>query len=268
MPFRCSYKLDQRPDGELVNLYQTSYRFFNSAIGDTHNLPVDADGFPDAVQYYLLYVAALISGAADAALTLTLHNLGREARLLGRQIFEYWVRASYYASNPAEAKALMLSTPFREKEILDELRYDRSLERYKNVETECDYVLKRFPSFVIHVEPSVRRLVGAKNDPTASAIYTFFYRIPSQAGHATGAGFGSVMREEGVVLDSRESNPNIGLFFEAWILQQSLTLLNDYLKLGIETKLVELAEELTAIESRLGENFEAATVACSANQQR
>jgi hypothetical protein len=42
---------------------------------------------PNAVQVWVAYLGALVYGAADSALTLSLHNLGREARILERQIY-------------------------------------------------------------------------------------------------------------------------------------------------------------------------------------
>jgi hypothetical protein len=253
--FDCHYELGQRPDHELVNLFQESYRFIKVALGDSYNLPLDGDGLPDAVQYYLLYAAALIHGAADASLTLTLHNLGREARIIGRQIFEYWIRAQYYANNPSSAKLFMLSTPFTEREILDQLGYDKSLERYKNLQNECAAVLARFPEFKVYSEPVLRSMVGAKHDPIATKFYAFLYRIPSQTIHATGAGFGTVMREEGVAVDSRETNPNIGLHMETWIALRFLALMNDHLSIDTGPKVVELDVRLQAIGDRLGEDF-------------
>ena len=253
--FECHYDLDQRPDRKLVNLYQDSYRFIKTALGDVHNIPLDSDGLPDGIHYFLLYAAALIHGAADGSLTLKLHNLGREARILGRQIFEYWVRAGFYADNPTEAKALILSTPFTERAILDELGYDQNSERYQNLVKDCNEVLKRHPGFVVHQEPSLRHLVGARHDPTATKLYAFFYRIPGQTSHATGAGLGTVIREEGVAFDGREVNPNIGLYMETWVVQQFVALMEDRLKLNIDSKLAELKKRLETIRDRLDEDF-------------
>jgi hypothetical protein len=256
--FNCHYELDQRPDRELVNLFQESYRFIKVALGDNYDLPLGSDGLPDAVQYYLLYAAALIHGAADASLTLTLHNLGREARILGRQIFEYWIRAQYYANNPPDAELLMLSAPFTEREILDQLGYDKSLERYKNLENSCAWVLAQFPGFKVYSEPGLRSIVGAKHDPVATKFYAFLYRIPSQTIHATGAGLGTVMREEGVAFDSRETNPNIGLHIETWLVVRFLALMNDHLNINIGPKVAEFETRLQAVRDRLGEDFGAA----------
>jgi hypothetical protein len=253
--FECHYDLDQSPDKELANLYQESYRFIRTAIGDTYNVHLDPDGFPDAVQWYLLYAAALIHGAADASLVLTLHCLGREARFIGRQLFEYWIRAAFYANNPTEAKALLLSTPFVERQILDELGYDKELNRYKQLEKDCGEISTRFPGFTVHQEPKLRRLVGDKDDPVATKLYAFLYRIPSQTMHASGGGIGTVMREEGVAFDSRETNPNIGLHTETWLVIQFLALINDKLDLGVSGKLGELKGRLDAIHARLGDDF-------------
>jgi len=192
---------------------------------------------------------------SDASLTLTLHNLGREARIVGRQIFEYWIRAQYYANNPSDAKELVLSTPFTEREVLDQLGYDKGLERYKNLQKQCAAVLARFPGFKVYSEPTLRSIVGAKHDPIATKFYAFLYRIPSQTIHATGAGLGTVMREEGVAFDSRETNPNIGLHMETWIVLRFLALINDHLNIDTDPKVAELEVRLQAIRDRLGEDF-------------
>ncbi|MGA2760872.1 MAG: hypothetical protein ABSF08_11190 [Candidatus Cybelea sp.] len=253
MPFTCTYDLDQRPDPELVNLFQESYRFIEDSLGSTFHFTVDSDGRPNAVQAYILYVAALIVGAADASLTLTLHNLGREARFLGRQIFEYWLRAAYYAARPNEAKSLLLSLPFGERQILDELGYEKDSERYKVLEAQCADTLARHPGFVPHNEPKLSKIVGS--DPTAKKLYAFFYRIPSQTGHATGAGFGAVYKERGVDFNSQEPNPNIGLAVDAWIIHQFLKLMNVELGLKFTVAVNAFSARLESIRERLGDDL-------------
>ena len=104
-------------------------------------------------------------------------------------------------------------------------------------------------------EPSLRSIVGAKHDPTATKFYAFLYRIPSQTIHATGAGFGAVIREEGVAFDSRETNANIGLHVETWIVLRFLALMNDHLNIDAGPKVAELEARLQAIGDRLGEDF-------------
>ena len=255
MPFICQYELDQRPDVELANLYQESYRFIQGCLGEKYAAPNDTDGLPDAVQYYLIYAAALIHGAADASLTLTVHNLGREARIVGRQIFEYWIRATYYANNPAEAKALLLSSPFTERQLLDELGYSKHLERYKLVEQSCSMVLQNHPGFQVYRGPNLRAIVGEKNDRGVTRFYAFLYRIPSQTIHATGAGWGTVMQEDGISFDSREPNPNIDLSIEIWIILQFLSLMNDHLAIDIGTRVEELEKRLDEVRDRLGDDY-------------
>jgi len=87
----------------------------------------------------------LIYGAADAALTLVLHNLGREARVFQRQIFECLIRASNYAENPDEAKLALVSTAFQEMALLDQLGYDRTSERYSRLRQFSESVADVFP---------------------------------------------------------------------------------------------------------------------------
>ena len=93
------------------------------------------------------------------------------------------------------------------------------------------------------------------DDPVATKFYAFLYRVPSQTIQAAGAGIGTVMGEEGVDFDSRETNPNIGLHIETWIILRFLMLVDDQLKLGADGKLEEMQTRLDAIRDRLGEDF-------------
>jgi hypothetical protein len=46
------------------------------ALGDRYNFLLESDGLPNAVQYYLLYAAALIHGAVDAKARCNASGLG------------------------------------------------------------------------------------------------------------------------------------------------------------------------------------------------
>lgn len=249
--FQCHYELDQRPDSDLVTLNQTAYRFIEAALGKNYPLRIEDDGLPNPVEYYLLYVAALIHGAADAVLTLILHNLGREARILERQIFEYWVRAQYYAGNPEEAKLYMLSTPFRERQILDELGYDKTAERYIRVQRECEEIFATYPDAAKYREPPLRDILGPKEDERMTALYALNYRVHSQMAHGTIAGVGGVWGEDGLQLDSRQKNPNLSLEAVTAYVLGFLELMNKHLRISASAQIETLKDKFHIAQTRL-----------------
>ncbi len=247
--FRCHYELDQRPRNDLVRLNQTAYRLIQTALGDTYNVRLGDDELPDPVEVYLLYISALIHGAADAVLTLILHNLGREARIIERQIFEYSARADYYAKRPEEAKRYLISSPFREKQILDELGYDKDTDRYREVELTCNEFSTRWPGAASYREPTLRNILGPKDDQRITALYAFYYRVHSQMAHATIAGLGGVFREEGIDFDGRQENPNISLEAVTRFVLTFLSLLNEHLRIDITRQLDVLKNGLHVIQA-------------------
>jgi hypothetical protein len=91
--FNCRYALDDRLNEPLVNLNQRIYRSLQSFLDGKVNIRLEPGMYigkqllPNAVQVWVAYLGALVYGAADSALTLSLHNLGREARILERQIY-------------------------------------------------------------------------------------------------------------------------------------------------------------------------------------
>jgi hypothetical protein len=208
--FFCRYDLDQRPLRDLVNFNQYLYRLIPELLVDHTQIAIDKDGLPDAVHYYLLYASALIHGAADAALTLVLHNLGREARLQERQVFECWVRAKYYSDNPDVAFIALRATPFQEKTILERLGYSRQRKRYLEISKVCEDIERLYPLARNYKEPSIGQILRSNEDKEA-AFYTFHYRLSSQVAHATFQGAGGVITDDGLQFDSRLPDPNISI---------------------------------------------------------
>ena len=196
--FSCKYDLDQRPNGKLVHFNQGLYRLIAHALGDSRSFRIEPDGLPNAVEYYLLYISAVIYGAADAALTLILHNLGREAGLQERQIFECWVRAAYYTSNPSVAELAMRAVPFQEKRLLDDMGCDPHTESYQELSRLCEQIEERVPGAKTYREPSVRSILRDANDEQTAQFYASHYRFSSRLSHGSFAAAGSVIDADGI----------------------------------------------------------------------
>jgi|ERR1700680_1315857 len=249
--FKCSYTLDQRVDKELANFNQETYRFLQSIFASGYKVRYEKDGMPNAVDYFLLYNSALLYGAADAVLTLVLHNLGREARILERQAFEYWVRATHYASNPDAARLALYSTPFQEKRILDDLGYDKNQKRYRRLARICQEVQQKVPDAENYREPPLRAIINPKGDPDLNRFYALHYRVSSQMAHATSAGVGGVWNTDGLSFDSRQKNPNYTLVNVTIYLLAFLTLLSEHMSIDISAKLSASKERWNRIQQTL-----------------
>jgi hypothetical protein len=252
LPFRCSYELDQRVDKDLVNINQSLYRSLQASLGNSYKLAYAPDGMPDAVQYYLLYVAALIYGAADAVLTLVLHNLGREARILERQVFEYWLRAAYFVEHPEEARIALHSTAFQERALLDQLGYSKDSERYRDIVRVCNEIVESMPEAAKYREPTVRSIIDPKNNEDLARFYALHYRASSQIAHASFNGVGGVWSSDGLSFDSRQADPNLTLVQVTSYLLAFLTLLDKALGLSPPVNLEMYKEHFLGIQTRLG----------------
>jgi hypothetical protein len=111
--FKCTYELDDRVSLDLANLTQRLYRFIPKMLGGQFKFKavrtklVDIQYQPEPAQVWLASSAVLAYGCADATLTLVLHNLGREAEVMGRQVFEHVLRGSllYSASSHCKTSA-------------------------------------------------------------------------------------------------------------------------------------------------------------------
>jgi len=261
-PFSCKYELDQRPDHELVNLTQRLYRSIQPFLGDKVNIRLKPrrgavrDLIPDPVETWTIYCAVLIAGTADAALTAILHNLGREARALVRQVFECGAKAAYFAGHPRQAKLELESEPFRELELLDELGYDKRSARYRNLRRECAALARARPALARYAKknrdlPSVKTTVGRKKSRRTNKSYAFHYRIASQTVHAGVLGMRDVVSDEGFTFDGREKNPNLSLLFMSAYILVFLRVLNGVFKLGRDTEITAFTSEYDALNKRI-----------------
>ncbi len=215
------------------------------------------ESFPDAVQLWVIYCTALSYGAADAALTLVLHNLGREARILARQIFEYSAKAWYFKRHPRAAKRELESEPFRELYLLEDLGYDKRASRFRGINKLCNALNRARPALATYARktrdrtpPTTKGLLGRKGRRTRET-YALHYRIRSQTVHATVLGMRDVVTELGIAFDSREPEPNLTLLDICRYLLTLLRLLNDVLKLKAEYKIESLVSAFAAIEKSL-----------------
>ena len=231
-----------------MNFNQALYRLIPALLEGHTRIRRDSDGLPDAVHYYLLYTSALIHGAADAALTLVLHNLGREARLYERHIFECWVRSKYFSENPDEASLALRATPFQEKQILDRLGYDKSRERYQELLETCKIVEKATPEARSYREPSIGQILSDED----ATLYSFHYRVPSQVAHASFQGAGGVITDKGLQFNSQLEDPNLAISAITTYLLAFIDILVRHL--GIDqglARLPELREQWLRIQATL-----------------
>lgn len=268
-PLACHYDLDQRPDHELVNLTQKLYRSIQPFLGDTVNLRlkprrgVKPDVIPDPVETWTLYLAVLVAGTADAAFTAILHNLGREARALMRQVFECGAKAAYFASHPRQAKLEFESEPFRELALLNEIGYDKRTVRYRALKRECGALARARPALAKHAKgresPSVKTTAGRSKSRKTEKNYAFHYRIASQTVHGGILGMRDVFGENGVKFDGREDNPNLALLFMSSYVLVFLRVLNDVFKLARDADLDAFTAEYEKLQKRILQPLAAAT---------
>jgi hypothetical protein len=237
-----------------VNLNQALYRFIPKALTGKAVTRLESDGLPNALDYYLLYTSALIYGAADAALTLTLHNLGREARILERQVFECWVRSAYYAANPDEAKLALLSTAQQEVRQLDALGYDQGSERYSRVSKAAQTGESRSKSVRTYREPSLGSILRQPGNEALHRMYALMYKIPSQMAHASFNGTGGVLTEDGISFDSRQRLPNYGIGSVTVCLIAFLELLDKHFVLNVTDEIAGFKATWKDVERKTSES--------------
>jgi hypothetical protein len=267
--YSCPYELDERLEQDLVNLNQQLYRSIQRFLGTTANIKVAKATYfgkqllPDAVQVWTLYCGALIAGAADAALTLSLHNMGREARILERQIFEYVMKAWYFKRHPRAARRELETFPFRDLHFLEQARFDRRKKRFRDVEKMCRALrisrpaLARYAKRTANKEaPSVKDTIPRrKGSKELTAEYTRAYRWPSLTMHASVLGMAEVIKEEGIQFDSRLDDPNYTILFTSRFIMTFLTIVNDVFSLSRDSDIEKLNNELVKIEDRLLEGY-------------
>ena len=111
----CGTPLDQRIDKDLLVLNQRATnmlpRFFEGVrMEQVGGVPVRFG------EVWLAYLAAEMYGNADTALIAIVHNRGRQARILERQMYEMMVKAQYYTQHEKDARLEYLAMPFRDLE--------------------------------------------------------------------------------------------------------------------------------------------------------
>lgn len=267
-PFKCSYELDQRPDKDLANLFQRMYRAIPSMLGDEAKFTlkprqaIARELAPDPVQAWTIYIASLLQGVCDAALTLLLHNFGREARIMERQAFEYVTKAMYYQRHSRAAKREMEAEVFRDRHLLRQLNYDRRSKRYRNIDALCVALAKKRPVLAKYARdtadrtpPTVPKTLGSRRNrglgKRRAAMYALHYRTASQTLHATILGMREVITENGVSFDGRLNNPNMSLLFMARYVLTFLKLLDEVFELGKADEVKALEDEFQPTEQRL-----------------
>jgi len=257
----CSIQLDTRIDRRLINLFQRLYRSIGQAqAGGFKIRMLPRRGLPmkftfDPIEAWTMYFAVLIYGAAEAALILDLHNLGRETKLLERSIFEYLCVALYYSKHPREADDELLAEPIRELELLEALGYDRRRKRFKDVAALARQLRLKRPGQVrrlakyknLHrkigvVKAGIRTLGGS-----IKSHYALHYRVPSQVVHGTVLGLREVVTNQGITFDSRQKNPNVVLWTISLYLIEFLRLQNRVFSLGFQASITQYEKDLTQL---------------------
>ncbi len=258
----CVTKLDSRVDGELIDLNQRATnlipKFFEGVRFER-----DADGQPsDYRQIWCAYLAAEIYGAADSALLCVMHNRGRQAGVLERQIYECLQKCLFYANHHDDARLEFLAMPFRDKKLLDDMQTDKTSERYEWVQKSIAIVTKRFPDVPAYAskysfrERPFSDMVVNPKDPATTKDYAFHYRRVSQAPHGSVLGMLDVLdfREEGVIgikFDSRLDDPNFSIQLVTIYVITLLGVLNDILQIGRTNEVENLEQSSMRIIRRL-----------------
>jgi hypothetical protein len=239
------------------------YRAIQSLMGDQAKFTlkprqaIQRELAPDPLEAWTIYLASLLHGVCDAALTLILHNLGREARILERQAFEYTTKAMYYQRHPRAAKREMEAEVFRDRHLLDDLGYDKRSKRYRSVAALCVALGKKRPALASYarktrrkVPPSVPETLGRRGRRNRT-MYAYNYRMSSQTLHASILGMREVITEDGVRFDGRLPNPNLSILFMARYVLVFLKVLDQVFKLGRASDVKQFEDELKPMERRL-----------------
>jgi hypothetical protein len=190
-----------------------------------------------------------------------MHNGGRQARILERQMYEMMVKAQYYSANENDARLEYLAMPFRDIEFMNQMGWGFASPRYAAAAKAANVMAQRFPDASTYArenprEKPVRKMVGPNEDKDAIHEYAFHYRRLSQTPHGTASGMLDV-------LDFR-SDGNIGIRFDSWLQDPNfaiqnmtiyliafLELVNGVFDLGRESEIEELKKASEAALSRL-----------------
>jgi len=264
--FKCEYALDERLDKDLVNLNQRLYRHIQPMLGDQAKITMQPGLYlgrqllPDPVQSWVIYYASLIAGAADAALTLSLHNLGREARILERQVFEYVMKAWYFQRHRREAKWELEAMPFRQLRFYNQTGMDKRRKLYREVRALVTKLKKTRPALARYAKKTEREegpslmtaMPGRKKSSRKTESYARSYRWPSQTLHGTVLGMDSVFKEAGIQFDSRLDDGNLPLWGISQHVLTFLTIVDSVFALHQSADIAQSKDELVGIGKRLG----------------
>jgi hypothetical protein len=252
----CATPLDTRVDAELVALNQRATSlipdFFTGVrIEQQGGVPIRFE------EMWVSYFAAEMLGNADAALITIVHNRGRQARILERQMYEVLKKTEYYVAHPDEARLELLAAPWRDKEFAEQMQWDQASVRYVSILKAIDTVSRRFPDVPQYArhhrrEKTFREMVGDQCDIEATHEYAFNYRRLSQTAHVAAAGMEDVFdyRSDGnigIKFDSRLADPDFAIQNMTLYLISFLNVVNQLFELGRD----EEVDDLTACSDQI-----------------
>jgi hypothetical protein len=207
---QCATTLDDRIDHLTFALNQRATRFISEwyrgvQIEKVGHTPVRFE------EMWVTYLAAEIYNNADAALICILHNRGRSARILERQMYEAYIKARFYADNPELARLEYLAMPFRDQHLEDQSGREKTSPRYQSILAAVAAVSSQWPEVAAYVqshnkEIDLRSMVGPHGDDDVDQEYAFRYRRLSQTPHGSVSGMHDVF-------DYRDDG-NIGIWFD------------------------------------------------------
>jgi hypothetical protein len=257
----CGTTLDPRTDRDLFDLTQQATALIPKLFHGVR-LELDSGGLPrNFAHVWLAYLAAEVYGNADAAVIAVLHNRGRQAQILERQLFECQAKAEYYIVNANEARLEFLAWPFREKKLMDDLQVERTAIRYVAAGNAISRVSEKYPEVLEYAakygfkERPFAEMLGDMNNPDVRKHYAFQYRRKSQTPHGSITGMSDVLEfnESGFIIkfDSRLDNPNMALAEIAMHLIYFLDLLDQQLGANRWTEIEPLDKRLNDVIARL-----------------
>ncbi len=237
----CGTTLDDRIDPEVFTLNQRATDLIQKWY---EGLQIEKVGHMPArfEEIWVAYLAAEIYNNADAALVCIVHNRGRSARILERQMYEALVKARFYADNPDIARLEHLVMPFRDLKLEEQLGRDKESARYKSIAAACDFVAASYPDVMAYLkehakEIDLRTMVGPPSDPDADREYAFRVRRLSQTAHGTITGIHDVLDYRadgklGIWFDGRLPDPTLSVQSMTVMLIGFLDLMNRVYHLG------------------------------------
>jgi len=234
----CGTTLDPRIDQELLAVHQEATKLI-PALFEGIQMKMKGSLPDDCARVWLAYLAAEVYGNADAAIIAIVHNRGRQAQILERQLFECITKAEYYINNPDEARLEFLALPFRDKKYMDALQVDPTAKKYVACVNAIDVISKTFPEVPEYAklndskERPFAQMLGDMNDPDVRKEYALRYRRKSQTPHGTVVGMFDVLEfsDTGCIVkfDSRLFDPNLSIAEMTIFLLKFLDLLDQYL---------------------------------------